>query len=217
MTGAVQVNWNVDASVNYVRLAVPDQTVNVTNIGNITTRLRDAGNDSQWTDAGGARAAVGGTILTDYADATSITFISGGHNLAAPEQTSLRPNPAQWDPVTIGYTNTGTAPAAFGARVRGTYTVIIIPVTFDAVFLALRNVQFDIASGAVPVVGSTLAGGQTQFGISAATGDVDGLALPYGLGQPMRLVLSSSKTWRWAPPTGPRLPTHLWRWAVRNR
>jgi hypothetical protein len=190
MTRAVLVTWDVDASASYVRLTVPDQAINVTNIGNITVRLRDASDNSHWTDAGGARAAVEGTILTDYADASSITFISGGHDLDAPEQTNLRPNPAQWDPVSLSYTNTGTAPAAFGARVRATYVVIILPVTFDAAFLALRNVRFDIASGVVPVVGSAFAGSQTQFGISAATGDVDGLALPYGLGEPVPDVLA---------------------------
>jgi hypothetical protein len=197
VTRAVLVTWNVDASASYVRLTVPDQAINVTNIGNITVRLRDASDNNHWTDVGGARAAVEGTILTDYADASSITFISGGHHLDAPEQTNLRPNPAQWDPVSLSYTNTGTAPAAFGARVRGTYTVIILPVTFDAAFLALRNVRFDIAGGAVPVIGSAFAGSQTQFGISAATGDVDGLALPNGLGEPVPDVLAGE-----LPPIG---------------
>lgn len=197
VTNALVVTWNVDTTNSYVQLTVPDQVVNVTNIGNITVRLRDASDNNHWTGAGGARAAVEGTILTEYVDATSITFIGGGHNLDAPEQTNLRPNPAQWDPVSLSYTNTSTAPAAFGARVRGTYIVIILPVTFDAAFLALRNVRFDIASGVVPVIGSAFTGSQTQFGISAATGDVDGLALPYGLGEPVPDVLAGE-----LPPIG---------------
>jgi hypothetical protein len=189
VTNAMVVTWNVDTTNSYVQLAVPDQTVNVTNIGNVTVRLRDAGNNSQWTDAGGRRAAVAGTILTDYADATSITFLANAHNLYALEQTNLRPNPAAWDPVTLSYTNTGMAPAAFGARVRATYVVLIFPVTADAAFLALRNVQFDIASGVVPMVGGAFLGSQTQFGISAATGDVDGLDI-LDLGQPVPDVLA---------------------------
>ena len=188
---AIQMSWNVDTNASYVQLTVPDQAVNVTNVGNVMVRLRDAGDNNQWTDAGGRRAAVAGTLLADYADAVSITFPSNSHNLYALEQTNLRPNPAEWDPATTNYTGTGTAPAAFGARVRGTYYLFgIIPVDFDAAFLALRSVRFDVASGVVPVVGGALAGGQTQFGISTATGDVDGLVLPYDLGQPVPDVLA---------------------------
>ena len=181
---AIQMSWNVDTNASYVQLTVPDQAVYVASIGqNVTARLRDAGDNSQWTDAGGRRAAVAGTILADYADAVSITFPSNAHNLYALEQTNLRPNPAQWDPLTTNYTGTGTAPAAFGAKVRGTYLV-----TVDVAYLALRNVRFDVASGVVPVIGGALATNQTQFGISAATGDVDGLQT--FLGQPVPDVLA---------------------------
>ena len=195
MSKAVQVTWAVDASASYVRLTVPDQGIPVTNtdgtVITVTVKLRDAGNNNQWTDAGGRRAAVAGTILTDYADAISITFPSNAHNLYALEQTNLRPDPAEWDPVTLSYTNTGTAPAAFGARARATYVLIIIPITVDAAFLAVRDVQFNIASGVIPVVGGVLATNQTQFGISSATGDVDGLDIA-GLGQPVPDVLAGA-------------------------
>ena len=191
MTRAVPVTWNVDSSASYVELTVPDQAIYVTNIGNVTISLRDASNNSQWTDAGGRRAAVGGTILTDYADATSITFPSNAPNLYALEQTNLRPNPADWNPATTNYSGTSTAPAAFGARARATYVLIIFPITADAAFLALRNVQFNIVSGVVPVVGGVLATNQTQFGISSATGDVDGLDIA-SLGQPVPDVLAAA-------------------------
>jgi hypothetical protein len=184
------VTWTVDSSASYVQLTVPDQAVYVTNVGNVTVRLRDASDNNNWTDAGGRRAAVGGTLLADYVDAVSISFPSNAHNLYALEQTNLRPNPAEWDPVTLSYTNTGTAPAAFGAKVRATYIFIIIPITEDAALMALRNVGFDVASGVVPVVGGAFAGSQTQFGISAATGDVDGLDIS-GLGQPVPDVLAA--------------------------
>ena len=121
-----------------------------------------------------------GTILTDYADGTSIRFTSGGHNLSAIQQVSLRPNPADWDPATTNYIRTTTAPAGFGARVRGTY---ILP--FDVAFIAFRNVRFDIASDVVPLSGGGYAGSQTRFGISSATADTDGLELPLGFGQPV--------------------------------
>jgi len=182
---ALTLVWDIDPAASYVRLTVPDQQVNVTNIGNITVRLRDASSDSQWTDAGGRRAFVDGTVVTDYADGSWIRFMGGSHNLYALEQTSLRPNPAQWDPGTLSYTNTGTAPAALGARVRGSYLFA----TFDVAFLALRQVRLDVASEAVPLTANSFAGGQTSFGIASALGDVDGLELPLGFGQPVPDVL----------------------------
>ncbi len=180
-----RVSWDVDPAVSYIRLTVPDQVVNVTNLGNVTVRLRDPGSSTAWTDAGGRRAAVDGTLATDYTDPGSITFIGGAHNLHALEQTNLRPNPAQWDPVGLSYTNTGTAPAALGARVRGTYSIL----SFDAAFLALRQVRLDVASEAVPVTSGSFPGNQTEFGIVSAVGDVDGLELPLDLGQPVPDVL----------------------------
>lgn len=179
--GAGSVTWTVDPALSSVQLTIPDQPVNVTNIGTITVRMRDANSTSAWTDAGGRRASVQGTILTDYVDGTSIQFISGGHNLSALEQVNLRPNPADWDPATTNYVGTSTAPAAFGARVRGTYSFL----TFDVAYIAFRNVRFDIASEIVPIPGGALAGGQTRFGISSATADTDGLELPLGFGQPV--------------------------------
>lgn len=183
---AVTLVWDVDPAASYVRLTVSDQLVNVTNIGSITVRLRDATSDSQWTDDGGRRAFVDGTVVTDFADGASIRFVGGSHNLYALEQTSLRPNPAQWDPVTLSYTNIGTAPAALGARVRGSYLIA----TFDVAFLALRQVRLDVASEAVPLTANSFAGGQTRFGIASALGDVDGLQLPLGFGQPVPDVLA---------------------------
>lgn len=180
-----RVSWDVDPAVSYIRLTVPDQAVNVTNVGNVTVRLRDPGSSTAWTDAGGRRAAVDGTLSTDYTDPATITFIGGAHNLYALEQTNLRPNPAHWDPVGLSYTNTGTAPAALGARVRGTYLIL----TFDAAFLALRNVRLDVASEAVTLTAGAFPGNQTEFGIISAVGDVDGLELPLDFGQPVPDVL----------------------------
>jgi hypothetical protein len=187
LTRAGVVTWDVDPAASFIRLTVPDQTVNAPGIGDVVVRLRDASSTTQWTDAGGRRAAVDGSIVTDYTDSTSIAFLAGAQNLYALEQTSLRPNPAEWDAATTNYVGTGTALAAFGARVRGTYSIL----TFDVAFLALRQVRFDIGSGALPVVGGNFPGGQNLFGISSALGDVDGLALPLGLGQPVPDLLGA--------------------------
>lgn len=184
------VTWDVDSSVSYVRLTIPDQSVAVTNLGNVTFRMRDANSSSQWTDAGGRRAALDGVIVTDHADATSIRFLGGFHNLYALETTSLRPNPAKWDTVTTNYTDTSTAPAALGARARGTYVL-----TFDAAFLAFRAVQLDItnaASGYIAITDGTFAANATRCGVLSALVDVDGLELPLGLGQPIPDVLHAS-------------------------
>mgnify|MGYP005840476241 CR=1 FL=1 len=183
-TFAVTVAWDVDPGASYVRLTVPDQAVYVTNIGNVTIRFRDATSDSQWTDVGGRRAAVDGTVVTDYADGASIRFLGGSNDLFALEQTNLRPDPAQWDPGTLSYTNTGTAPAALGARVRGS----LLFFTFDVAFLAMRQVHLDMASETVPLTSGSFAGNQTSFGISSAKGDVDGLEVST-FGQPVPDVL----------------------------
>jgi len=181
MANAASVIWTVDPAASSVQLTIPDQPVNVTNIGTITVRMRDANSSTAWTDAGGRRASVQGTILTDYADGTSIRFVSGGHNLSALEGVNLRPNPAAWNAATTNYIGTTTAPAGFGARVLGTYTFL----TFDVAFIAFRNVRFDIASDVVPLSAGVIAGNHTQFGISSATADTDGLQLPLGFGQPV--------------------------------
>jgi hypothetical protein len=169
-------------------LTIPDQTLAVEGVGDITFRMRDATSTTQWTDAGGRRAALGGEIVTDYLDGSVITFLGGLHNLYALEATSLRPNPAQWNAATTNYTGTSTAPAALGGRARGTYVIV----TFDAAFLAFRNVQLDITNatdGAIAITDGTFGTNTTRCGIATALVDVDGLVLGSGLGQPVPDVL----------------------------
>jgi len=182
------VTWDVDPTNSYIQLTIPDQTIAVTNIGNVTLRMRDAGSTTQWTDAGGRRASLDGEIATDYLDGASITFLGGLHNLYALETTSLRPNPADWSAATTNYTGTSTALAALGGRVRGTYLFV----TFDAAFIAFRSVQLDIANaitGPIAITNGTFATNTTHCGIASALADVDGLELPLGLGQPIPDVL----------------------------
>ena len=182
------VTWDVDPTNSYIRLTIPDQTLAVTNLGNVTLRMRDASSTTQWTDAGGRRASLDGEIATDYMDGTSITFLGGSHNLYALETTSLRPNPADWSAATTNYTGTSTALAALGGRVRGTYTIL----TFDAAYIAFRSVQLDITNamtGPIAITNGTFATNTTRCGIASALVDVDGLELPLGLGQPIPDVL----------------------------
>jgi hypothetical protein len=185
---ATPVIWQVDTNNSLIRLAIPDQVVPVTNVGNVTIRFRDASSTSAWTTNGGSRAYLGGQIVTDYEDGVSISFRGGEHNLYALETTALRPNAAAWNTATNGYTNTTTAPAALGARIRGTYIL-----TFDMAFLALRQVTLDLTNGTpgpIPLTGGAFGGGTTRCGIEHALADVDGLELPFDLGQPVPDILS---------------------------
>ncbi len=178
------VVWDVDPAASYIRLTVPDQTLTIPDYGDATLRVRDASDRNQWTDAGGRRAAIDGEVVTEYADATSIQFLGGAHSLYARDQTQLRPNPAQWDEAGTNYTDTSTAPAALGGRIRATY---LLP-TFDVAFMAFRSVQLDITNvigGAVAITGGAFAPNTTACGIAAGSLDVDGLELTLGLGQPV--------------------------------
>jgi len=188
---ALPLTWNVDPASSYIRLTIPDQNLTVPDLGDVTLRIRDAGSSTAWTDAGGRRASLDGEIATDYREGASITFLGGSHDLYALETTSLRPNPAQWSAATASYSGTGTAPAALGGRVRGTY-VVIIPVTFDAAFLAFRSIQLDIThalAGPIAISNGAFASNSTRCGIATALADVDGLELPLSLGQPIPDVL----------------------------
>lgn len=185
--GVTAVAWDVDPASSFIRLTIPDQTINVTGIGDVVMRMRDASSTTQWTDAGGRRAALDGEILTEYVDGSSISFLGGAHNLHALETANLRPNPAAWSVATTNYIDTTTAPAALGARVRGTYIL-----TFDAAFLAFRQVSLDIAhaaSGALALTNGAFGTNTTRCGIATALVDADGLELPLGLGQPIPDVL----------------------------
>lgn len=183
-SGADIVTWEIDSSASYVRLTIPDQALTVPDVGEVTLKLRSADSTSEWTDSGGRRAALAGELVTEYMDGVAIRFMGGSHNIRALEQTSLRPNPASWDANTESYTNTTAAPAALGARVRAT----LLFLTFDVAFVAFRNVEIDIgnlAGAPVLITNGVFDARMTLCGISNATVDVDGLALPLELGQPI--------------------------------
>ncbi len=181
--GASIVTWNVDPAVSYLRLTIPDQTVDVPDVGTATLMIRDAASTAQWSDTAGRRAALDGEIVTDYTDGVSISFLAGSNNLYALKTTSLRPNPAEWNAATATYSGSSTALAALGGRVRGTFLL-----TFDAAYFAFRNIRFEISNASSRPIGITngaFAARTTRCGIPAPLVDVDGLALPLGLGQPI--------------------------------
>jgi hypothetical protein len=187
---ASAVTWDVDPTNSYIRLTIPDQTIAVPTLGDATMRMRDATSTTQWTDAGGRRAALDGEIATDYVDGTSITFLGGSHNLYALEATSLRPNPAAWDAATTNYTDTSTALAALGGRGRASISIF----TVDAAFVAFRSVHLDITnstSGTIAITNGSFATNTTRSGISTALLDVDGLPI-LTFGQPVPDVYHGS-------------------------
>jgi hypothetical protein len=193
-TRAANLSWDIDPAQSFVRLTIPDQQVTLEGT-TATIRLRDNGSTSEWTDAGGRRAFIDGTISTDYVDGASIQFNSGSHNIFALEQANVRPNPAQFDPGLANaenpdgqYSGTGAALAAYGARVRATISIL----TVDAAYLGMRDVDYNIGSGVIPLGGGTSIGGSTStFGISSADIDVDGLSVVI-VGQPIPDTLNGS-------------------------
>ncbi len=148
------INWTVDSSQSWARLTIPDQVIDFEGTA-LTVRFRDQNSTTQWTDGGGRLANLQGTLATHYDElGQSLSFIQGAQNLSAIQTTGsiagqFRPNPAAWDPIAATYTDSSGAPAAFGARIRGTALIF----NFDVGFLALRNVAID-AGGTSSLSGS---------------------------------------------------------------
>ncbi|MBX3422505.1 MAG: hypothetical protein KF752_13205 [Pirellulaceae bacterium] len=143
---AATVNWTIDSANSYIRLSIPDQIVPLGEAGELPLGLRDYVDGiaiaSDWTDAGGRRSFVGGTIKTDYVEGSSLAFVAGEQDVNALENNILRPDPAAWNPGPPGSyaPNTG-APAAFGAN------VILGPGQegqFVLGDIALRNIDYDV-------------------------------------------------------------------------
>lgn len=173
--------WDVDPAASYVRLTIPDFSLDVPGLGNVPIRLRNFGNSSAWVDAGGRRARLDGTIKTNYQDGAQIWYKGGEHNLFALEEHNARPNPAAFDPGATNdsnpdgqYTNTSTAMAAFASRVR---TQVLFHL--DVAQIAIRDVLLEIASGGFIALdgGGSHAGSMSDFGIDSAAIDADGLAI----------------------------------------
>lgn len=183
------VTWNVDSAASFLRLTIPDTTLNLDGTS-VIVRLRDSNNNA-WSDNGGRRAFIGGTIDSNFVDASSIEFLAGQTNLLGLNSGNFRPNPAAYNPAVTNaenpdgtYTNSTTAPAVFAAKARASLGSLPF-ISLDAGYLAFRSVFFDLASGTLALNGSgAFVGGSNNFGISSASVDLDGLTVT-GLGQPI--------------------------------
>jgi len=173
------VLWQIDSEQSYIRLSIPDQDVPlVSGSPPSPLGLRDYSDDpftpsTVWTDAGGRKSAVEGTLASNYVVGSSIEFVAGTHNANAVHFGSFRPDPAAWDG-TLFEPNTG-APAAFGA------SVVLAPGqpgSFALGDLALRDLGYDVvgAVGLNPSGGGWVGASSFSVGLKPGTrADIQGI------------------------------------------
>jgi hypothetical protein len=193
---AAIVNWDIDATQSKITLAIPDTKLNLDGT-DLTARVRNqstaSGGNNVWNV--GNSAFMDGTLKTNYKELTgnSITFLSHSPgDIVGLNSGNYRPNPAAFNPGSTNaenpdgqFTNTTTAPAVFGARVRASVSIL----TVDAGFLDIRNVSYDAQSGVLATAGNvnttqTFNSAAVNFGILNALVDLDGLSIII-VGQPI--------------------------------
>ncbi len=146
---AEQVTWQIDSNQSYIRLNIPDQGVVLSQGGEPTPiGVRDHSADpfdwpDSWTDDGGRRSFVQGTIASNYSVGSSLEFLAGQHQASAIHFGQFIPDPNAWDPVNEIFDPSGTtAPAAFAGM------IVIYPSTPGSGLaigdLSIRNVSYDI-------------------------------------------------------------------------
>lgn len=177
---AETVTWQIDSQQSFIRLSIPDQDVPlVSGSPPSPLGLRDYSADpftpsTVWTDAGGRRSAVEGTLASNYVVGSSIQFLTGTHNANSVAFGSFRPDPAAWDG-TIFQPNSG-APASFGA------SIVLAPGqpgSFAIGDLALRDVGYDLVGDVALSTSGSGWVGNNSFSVGLKPGarvDVQGIA-----------------------------------------
>lgn len=167
------VTWYVDSAGSSITLTIPDQPL----LGLGTLQFRNQAAGTTWNV--GRTAPVDGTIYTEF-DLGSIKFLGNPPDaLHSVDIGNYRPNPDAFDPNNTNdsnpdgqFTDTTTAPGAYGARLRGASFI-----TVDVAYVGIRDVSYNATSDAIPIV-------DNQFDTSgidlSATGlvDYDGLVAP---------------------------------------
>jgi hypothetical protein len=178
---AAPVTWDIDVSQSDMTLSVPQQTLTVGAV-TATVRVRNqgtTGSGGSWTL--GNKASVDGTLLTDYVDGSSIQFVTNPiGNVFANNSGSYRPNPAAFNSTSTNtanpagqYTNTTTAPAAFGARVH--ISALGGFVQGDAGQVSFQNVLLNVLNTSVlPITGINFNSTGVQVGIDSSLVNFDG-------------------------------------------
>jgi hypothetical protein len=167
------VSWSIDSSQSQLRLAIPDQVLDLGDL-NVTVRMRNqTGGSTSWNV--GNVASVAGTLLTDYVDGPSptIQFLPStvGQTVGV-DSGSYRPNLANYTGGTVEpngsatgglFSSTASAPAVYGGLMRATVAIV----TSDFAYLSFSDLSYSASSGALnvdPVTGQFDAS-QTAFGI----------------------------------------------------
>ena len=148
---AALVDWQVDTAQSYLRLTIPNQAVSILGTPSGTAFLRtQAAPFGGWTSGNVAR--IGGTVSTHYSDFSSIEFLGGVQNLVGLNSGNYRPSPAVWDPQTNLFTNVSTTGTVW--RTDGTANGALTVVKPSG-FVFDSSVQYDLASGNLPVAGGS--------------------------------------------------------------
>lgn len=181
------IMWEIDETQSSLTLAIPDFNLTVGSLS-ANVRIRDqsggTGNTGPWSI--GNKAFIDGTIDTVYAEeAQFIQFLGASlGDIVGLNSGSYRPNPAAFNPANTNtanpngqYSNTTTAAAVFGAKVR--LFALGGLVNADAAFLSFSDVNYDLFSAVIPLTGigdSTFAANTLSFGIAEADINADGVS-----------------------------------------
>jgi hypothetical protein len=173
---ASMISWDINSTSSYIRLTVPDQNVSYSGI-TLGAKIRDANNTKSWSDAGGRKANLDGTIAADWdVFRRTLDFLTEDSDIQALDNTTrqFQPNPAAYDPNDLGndqhYVDTSTAPAPYGGQIRAsTFTY-----NLQLGLFAFRDVLFDLDSSVIAMNGFNIGASQTTFGISELQIGLDG-------------------------------------------
>jgi hypothetical protein len=179
---AAPLSWTIDSSKSQISLAIPDQTETVNGFP-VTVRVRNQNGVGTVWNVGSAASLVG-TLETNYTDGSSIEFLSApAGQIMADHTGSHRPNPAAWNG--SQYTDTTGFPGAYAFLLRAG----ALPEQADLAYFALRNVSYELTTGALAISGGNFAANSGMtFGIAASILGIDGLVVPPS-GQPVNDAL----------------------------
>lgn len=172
------VQWNIDSAQSFVQLALPQQEILIDG-SEITIRMRNQSGGTAWNQ--GNKANVGGSIATEVdLLGSTIDFLGGQSNIYGINSGSYKPNGGSPP------NNDSASPAVFGAKVQAD---IVLLGFSDVANIAIRNILFNIDSGAIPISPvypntgpQTFNANQISFGVQSATMFYAGYSYGSGLG-----------------------------------
>lgn len=177
---ATPLSWTVSQGQSTFTMQIPDQVIS--GLGTLQVR-NQTGTSTSWTS--GNVSSVAGTINTDFTPGTSIEFLTNpAGSLYGLNTGNYRPNPASFNPANTNaanpngqFSNTTSAPAVLGAKLRGA----VGSFATDVAFFAARNVNYDVTSAVAPILGNSFSTSTISVSATALV-DYDGIVAPV-LGQ----------------------------------